>query len=430
VAGTAARQPCSCVRCRDVTARLIELDDHNVRAARERIAAAGLTSVEVIEGDASTTDIYQGHAPAEIVLVCGLFGNLSDADIRRTIRHLPMLCAERASVLWTRGGYLAEQIRSWFIEAGFEEVSYTELPSHSVGVNRFVGTPMPLESGIRMFTFTSSWTLGATEDWLEIHGLRLHYRAWGHPNGPALVLLHGLRGSSELWWGVAGALPGWRVIALDQRGRGASDWATDADYSHQACLLDFEEFVDMLHLGRFALLGHSAGGAVALAYALTHPERVEKLVLEDIGPPTAERPHGESIGVEMSELPLTFASWEAAAAYHRELTPNLSEQRVRSRLHYAFRELPDGTVTWKYDLAGLRRFDPVRNQSFNPWGDIRKVSCPMLVVRGSRSPVVPDEAIDAMRAAKAGLACVDIPMQGTTFIWTTPRSSIASCWHF
>ena len=80
----------------DVRATLIEVDDHNVRAARERVAAAGLPKVEVIEGDASTTDIYQGHVPAEIVLVCGLFGNLSDADIRRAIRHLPMLCTERA----------------------------------------------------------------------------------------------------------------------------------------------------------------------------------------------------------------------------------------------------------------------------------------------------------------------------------------------
>jgi hypothetical protein len=103
---------------RDVRATLIELDDHNVRAARERVAAAGLPKVEVIEGDACTTDIYQGHVPAQIVLVCGLFGNLSDADIRRTIRHLPMLCTERASVLWTRGGYLAEQIRSWFLATG------------------------------------------------------------------------------------------------------------------------------------------------------------------------------------------------------------------------------------------------------------------------------------------------------------------------
>jgi len=168
----------------------------------------------------------------------------------------------------------------------------------------------------------------------------------------------------------------------------------------------------MLHLERLALLGHSAGGVVALAYALRHPERVDKLVLEDTGPPPAERPYGENIRAELSRLPLSFASWEAAAVYQRERNPNLSEQRVRNSLRYVFRELADGTITWKYDLAGLLRLDPVRNRSFNSWGDIRKVGCPILVVRGSRSPVVPDEAIDAMRAANTGLICVDIPDAG------------------
>jgi ubiquinone/menaquinone biosynthesis C-methylase UbiE len=99
-------------RCNDVHATLIELDADNVRVACERVAAAGLSNVEVVERDASRTDIYQRLVPADVVLVCGLFGNLGDADIRRTIGHLPMLCARGASVLWTRGGYLAEQIRS------------------------------------------------------------------------------------------------------------------------------------------------------------------------------------------------------------------------------------------------------------------------------------------------------------------------------
>src|SRR5262249_48070101 len=158
----------------------------------------------------------------------------------------------------------------WFVGANFGEVSYTELPSHSVGMHRFAGTPVPLQAGIRLFTFTSSWTLHAMEDWLEIRGLRLHYRAWGDSNGRTLVVLHGLRGSAEIWWSVAGALSSWRVIALDQRGHGASDWAPDGDYSHEACLLDFEAFVEVLRLERFSLLGHSAGGTVAVAYALRH----------------------------------------------------------------------------------------------------------------------------------------------------------------
>jgi pimeloyl-ACP methyl ester carboxylesterase len=103
-------------------------------------------------------------------------------------------------------------------------------------------------------------------------------------------------------------------------------------------LLDFEAFVEALRLERFALLGHSAGGAIAVAYGLRHPERVDKLVLEDIGPPAAGRSHGINVQAELAQLPLTFASWDDAAAHQRRRNPKLSEQRLKATLPYVFRE--------------------------------------------------------------------------------------------
>ena len=385
-------------RCKDVSAALIELDDQNVHAARERIAAAGLSNVSVIQGDASYTDVYSGRVPADVLLLCGLFGNLSEEDIERTIGYLPMLCAAGATVLWTRGGFLAEHIRRWFTAAGFDEVAYAELPAHSVGANRFFGKPIPLESGIRLFTFRDASTLQATEDTLSIRGLRVHYRVWGDPDRPVLVLLHGLRASADVWWSVALALDGWRLIAPDQRGHGDSDWAPDGNYSHEACLLDLEELVDRLGLESFALLGHATGGVVAAAYALRHPRRVQKLVLEEIG---------TGIRADLSELPLAFDTWEAAAAYLRGRNPKMSEPRLENILPHLFRELNDGTITWKYDLAGMRKFDSVRTNGFDPWAEIGHVDCPVLIMRGGKSDVVADEAIRAMNVAH--LEWVDIP---------------------
>ena len=71
----------------DVRARLVELDPRNVARAR----AAAPEGVEVVEGDATVTTVYEGAVPADVVLVCGVFGHASDDDIHRIVDHLPML---------------------------------------------------------------------------------------------------------------------------------------------------------------------------------------------------------------------------------------------------------------------------------------------------------------------------------------------------
>ncbi|MGI5269388.1 hypothetical protein ACQEUU_09575 [Nonomuraea sp. CA-218870] len=69
----------------DVRARLVELDPRNAAAARQAAAAAGLDQVEVLTADAARIDWCQGMAPADLVLACGIFGNVTDEDIQRTV---------------------------------------------------------------------------------------------------------------------------------------------------------------------------------------------------------------------------------------------------------------------------------------------------------------------------------------------------------
>lgn len=82
-----------------VRGRLVELDPTLAGRARSAIATARLAGLQVREGDAGTTAAYAGAAPADLVLVCGVFGNIADADIRATVRALPSLCAEGATVI-------------------------------------------------------------------------------------------------------------------------------------------------------------------------------------------------------------------------------------------------------------------------------------------------------------------------------------------
>lgn len=142
----------------DVVARLVELDERNVAVARSAAARHGLDQVDVVHGDASTSGAYAGAVPADVILACGIFGNVSDEDIARTVAFTPALCAPHATVIWTRhreAPDLTPAIRTWFERAGFQEEAF-DAPAHtsfSVGTHRLARHPDPFEPGVRLFTF-------------------------------------------------------------------------------------------------------------------------------------------------------------------------------------------------------------------------------------------------------------------------------------
>ena len=144
----------------DVAATLVELDHRNVDVARASAAGAGLTQVEILEGDAAVSDVYAPFVPADILLACGIFGNISDQDLERTVRSLSMLCRTGASVIWTRHRNqpdLTPRIRSWFSESGFEELSFDAIDNESksgIGTVRLIAEPFSFQPGYRFFTFT------------------------------------------------------------------------------------------------------------------------------------------------------------------------------------------------------------------------------------------------------------------------------------
>jgi hypothetical protein len=140
-----------------VKARLVELNPHNVEQIRAKVAAAGL-DVDVVEGDAADTSLYEGATPADLVLAVGIFGNISDADVFTTIKTLPQFCKPGATVLWSRGRRLrpdiTAQIRSTFVDAGFVETDFhaPEDARFQIGADRYEGPAQWLQPG-HLFTF-------------------------------------------------------------------------------------------------------------------------------------------------------------------------------------------------------------------------------------------------------------------------------------
>lgn len=141
-------------------------------------------------------------------------------------------------------------------------------------------------------------------------GLTLGYREWGRADGPVAILLHGL-GSDADDWALIGPGLGrrFRVIALDARGHGESDWATSYELSDLRD--DVLDAMDALGVLAAAVVGHSMGAVVAYLLAATHPDRVRVLVLEDMPPPIpADPPRELPLGPEPGET----CDWRAVAA--------------------------------------------------------------------------------------------------------------------
>src|SRR5256885_5407840 len=131
-------------------------------------------------------------------------------------------------------------------------------------------------------------SIAATDKIVTLNALRFHYLDWGNDNAFPLVLLHGYASHAHSWDKFAAAMSNaYHVLALDQRGHGESEWATD--YAPESMVADVAAFAQALNLRRFALVGLSMGGRNAYQYAAQHADSIERLVIVDIGPDVSSR---------------------------------------------------------------------------------------------------------------------------------------------
>jgi hypothetical protein len=136
---------------------LVELDPVLAAAAERRALDAGVAATVVV-GDAGLANTWQSVVPVDLLMLCGIFGNIMEADIRNTIVTARGVVSRGGSVIWTRGYFvdqdLRRQIRQWFADAGFMEISFDSEPTgYGVGVNLLASdacaTPIP----DRLFSF-------------------------------------------------------------------------------------------------------------------------------------------------------------------------------------------------------------------------------------------------------------------------------------
>jgi hypothetical protein len=146
----------------DVRAVLVEADPRNAAFARGSAAEQGLPNVQVREADAGMVASFADALPADVLLLCGIFGSLSDEDVRHTVEAAPALCRAGGTVIWTRNRSapdLTPRIRAWFAAAGFDEVAFDVLGEDAmncVGAGRLARPPAAGPPGGRLFAFGSA----------------------------------------------------------------------------------------------------------------------------------------------------------------------------------------------------------------------------------------------------------------------------------
>ena len=259
------------------------------------------------------------------------------------------------------------------------------------------------------------------------NGLNLHYLDWGAVGRPVVVLLHGLRGHAHSWDNFSEAMcRDYHVLALDQRGRGDSDWAGDGDYSIDAYVADLFGFCEALGLDSFILAGHSMGGRNSMVFAGRYPKSVEKLVIVDVGPVLDPR-GAQRIRQEIIAVPEEFDSFEAVVEYMAKHNRYASDVVLRRRLKYATKELANGKIGWRYDLEiREQRRRGVPPPADDLWPLLRSITCPTLIVRGADTDILAPEIAQQMLDAIADSRLVEIQRAGHMVVEDNPDDFLAA----
>lgn len=251
-----------------------------------------------------------------------------------------------------------------------------------------------------------------TDNFVQVGKLKLHYLDWGTKGKPPMLLLHGGSQTAHSWDEFSREMRrDYHVIALDERGHGDSDWSKSGIYTAKAQAQDVQRFVDKVGLRRFILIGLSMGGRNSIMYAGLHPERVERLVIVDVGPEIMKK-GGRNIRrfTSSTDILPTFEDFIQRA---HQFNPRRPIEQLRERLSWNLRQLPDGRWTWKYD----RRFRGRRGRSMlheNLWPYVRRIKAPTLIIRGAESDVLSEAQAKRLQKAIPGCAYTVVQKAGHT----------------
>lgn len=262
-------------------------------------------------------------------------------------------------------------------------------------------------------------------------GLRLHYRDYrGSAGKPPLLCLHGLTRNARDFADFAERhSPEWRVIALDFRGRGKSDYdPLPARYTPLTYSADVLQLLDALGVDQAVFVGTSLGGLVTMTLAAMAPQRIAAAILNDIGPELSAEGLDRIAAYVGKGGP--FSSWDeaadAVARYNGNAHPNYSHDDWVKMARRVCRKDQDRIVL-DYDQAIALPF-----QAKGPaprvdlWPLFRALGQrPLLVVRGAESDLLSAATLEKMREVVPEMQSVTVPEVGHAPTLDEPEAAAA-----
>lgn len=260
--------------------------------------------------------------------------------------------------------------------------------------------------------------------YVEANGIRHHLIARGAPGTPVVMMIHGLAGQAHVFDGIASYLSArFHVYCLDVRGRGESAWGPANQYGMDTYVADLEAVREALGLQLFTLIGTSMGGLISMNYIPRFPERVAKVVINDIGPEVD--PAGLARILQyVGHAPEMFADMKAVVKYYREnygpMVEQMPEDQVAEFARWNVRKSDSGVYVWKMDLAVRAGGAPP--PSMDQWEAAGKISCPALILRGAKSDVLNAATAQRMVETMANARLVEVPGVGHAPVLSEPEA--------
>jgi pimeloyl-ACP methyl ester carboxylesterase len=235
------------------------------------------------------------------------------------------------------------------------------------------------------------------DKFIQTNHLRLHYLEWSGDSRRTLILLHGIGDTAHVWDDFAGKAAGrHRVLCLDQRGHGLSQWAVPPAYRCDDYVGDLERFVDALGLAGIVLMGHSMGALHATRFTALRPERVAGLVHADIEPRPPDWNRKYLLNLHKN-LPFFYDSLDEVVQEAQKNSPHADRDMLLRIASSSLARGEDGKFRHRFDREVLSHFD-----RYDLWSCLRDIRCPALIVRGEESRVMGTKAALDMKDAIPG----------------------------